>query len=68
VSATHRSATQAPIQAWITLSVATDVLPLLDNACSTACIKALPRPPERYIQTPHRGGPTVEQPSADYTL
>ena len=57
-----------PIQAWITLRVATDVLPLLVNACSPACIEALPTPPEGYIQRPHRGGPSVEQPSADYTL
>ena len=35
---------------------------LLVNACSTACIEALPTPPEDYVQTPHRGGPTVEQP------
>jgi len=51
-----------PIQAWISLRIATDVLPLLVNACSTACIEALPTPPEDYVQTPHRGGPTVEQP------
>ena len=57
-----------PIQTWISLRVATDVLPLLVNACSTACIEALPTPPEGYVHSPHRGGPTVEQPSADYTL
>jgi hypothetical protein len=68
VPAAHRSATQASIQARITLRVATDVLPLLVNACSTACIEALPTPPEGHMQTPHRGGPTAEQPSADYTL
>jgi hypothetical protein len=57
-----------PIQAWISLQVATDVLPLLVNACSTTCIEALPTPPEDYVPTPHRGGPTVEQPIADYMV
>jgi hypothetical protein len=55
-----------PIQAWISLRVATDVLPLLVNACSDTCIQALPQPPESYVQISHRGGPTVEQPFADY--
>jgi hypothetical protein len=57
-----------PVQAWISVRVAADVLPLLVNACSAACIEALPAPPEGYVRSPHRGGPTVEQPSADYTL
>ena len=47
---------------WISLRVATDVLPLLVNACSAACIARLPTPPERYIGHPHRGGPDVVQP------
>ena len=54
-----------PLQSWISLRVATDVLPLLVNVCSAACIEALPTPPEDYIQTPHRGGPAVEQPPAE---
>jgi hypothetical protein len=49
-------------QQWISLRVATDVLPLLVNACSTACVRALPEPPEGYVATPHRGGPTIQQP------
>lgn len=53
-------------QAWVSLQVATDVLPLLVNTCSTACIQALPSPPEGYIPTPHTGGPTLTQPPADY--
>lgn len=57
-----------PIRAWISLRVATDVLPLLVNACSTTCIEALPTPPEDYVPAPHRGGPTVEQPTADYMV
>src|SRR5262245_53642548 len=41
---------------WISLRVATDVLPLLVNACSAECIARLPTPPESYVQHPHRGG------------
>jgi uncharacterized protein (TIGR02996 family) len=46
---------------WISLRVATDVLPLLVNACSDACIGALPQPPPGYVSEPHRGGPNVKQ-------
>jgi len=53
-------------QAWISLRVATDVLPLLVNACSAACLQVLPKPPEDYVQTPHAGGPGIAQPTADY--
>lgn len=52
-------------QAWISLAVATDVLPLLVNACSQLCLDKLPRPPEGYVQFPHRGGPSIQQPLAD---
>ncbi|WP_031076885.1 hypothetical protein [Streptomyces sp. NRRL WC-3742] len=51
-------------QAWISLVVATDVLPLLVNACSHACLQTLPAPPEGYVQTPHTGGPGLTQPSS----
>ncbi|PBC70894.1 hypothetical protein BX265_5454 [Streptomyces sp. TLI_235] len=51
---------------WISLRVATDVLPLLVNACSTACVEALPAPAEGYVRRPHGGGPAVRQPTADY--
>ncbi|MFE4361176.1 leucine-rich repeat domain-containing protein [Kitasatospora sp. NPDC056800] len=52
-------------QAWISLwTSGADVLPLLVNACSTACIDALPVPAEGYVQVPHAGGPGVEQPTA----
>lgn len=47
---------------WISLRVATDVLPLLVNACSDECVCRLPTPPEGYVQTPHQGGDGVEQP------
>jgi hypothetical protein len=49
-------------QQWISLRVATDVLPLLVNACSTACVQALPHPPEGYVASPHQGGRIVQQP------
>jgi len=52
-------------QVWISLVVATDVLPLLVNACSDACIQALPIPPGGYIPGPHRGG-SVRQPPLAY--
>jgi uncharacterized protein (TIGR02996 family) len=47
---------------WVSLPVATDVLPLLVNACSDECIGKLPTPPKGYVQTPHRGGLRVQQP------
>jgi len=53
-------------QVWISLRVAGDVLPLLVNACSEACIQSLPRPPDGYISGPHTGGLSVKQPPADY--
>lgn len=49
-------------QAWISLRVATDVLPLLVNACSPECIQTLPSPPEHYVPEPHHGGPDLAQP------
>ncbi len=52
-------------QVWISLRVATDVLPLLVNACSSACVAALPDGARDYIPTPHRGG-RVDQPASDW--
>ncbi|MEU9917913.1 leucine-rich repeat domain-containing protein [Streptomyces sp. NPDC051001] len=52
-------------QVWISLRVATDVLPLLVNACSSACVAALPDGAEGYIRAPHKGG-RVDQPSSDW--
>ena len=46
-----------PVQAWISLRVATDVLPLLVHACSSYCLRSLPTPAEGYIARPHLGGP-----------
>ncbi|MEV4518265.1 leucine-rich repeat domain-containing protein [Dactylosporangium sp. NPDC049525] len=49
-------------QVWISRAVGTDVLPLLVNACSRACVEALPDPYPRYLP-PHTGGPEVMQPA-----
>lgn len=50
-------------QVWISLRTSgADVLPLLVNACSTACVEALPAPAEGYVPVPHTGGPDVGQP------
>lgn len=52
--------TQA-FRVWISLPVG-EVLPMLVNACSQACVDALPAPPEGYVAHPHRGGADVTQP------
>lgn len=71
-SPTKCSICHAPIsasnlhQVWISLRVATDVLPLLVNACSKACIDKLPRPPKNYVQEPHMGGLNIQQPPSHY--
>ncbi|WP_033337657.1 hypothetical protein [Catenuloplanes japonicus] len=49
-------------QVWISLGIATDVLPLLVNACSAACVEALPTPHQGYVERPHRGGKSIVQP------
>ncbi|MFJ5780427.1 leucine-rich repeat domain-containing protein [Streptomyces sp. NPDC093094] len=51
-------------QVRISLRVATDVLPLLVSACSSACVAALPDGASDYIPTPHKGG-RVDQPAPD---
>ena len=50
-------------QRWISLAVATDVLPMLVNACSTTCLAALPPARSGYVATPHCGGPDLVQPT-----
>ena len=50
-------------QVWISLNVGTDVLPLLVNACSAACVGQLPPASPGYVSGPHTGGPFVDQPS-----
>jgi hypothetical protein len=53
-------------QAWISLRVATDVLPLLVHACSEKCIEGLPKPASGYVQRAHLGGLELEQPPASF--
>ena len=52
-------------QVWISLKVGTDVLPLLVNACSVACVGQLPATPPGYVSGPHAGGQSVDQPPTD---
>jgi uncharacterized protein (TIGR02996 family) len=47
---------------WVSLTVATDVVPLLVNACSHGCVDRIRKPPRDYVKRPHRGGPIVNQP------
>ncbi|MFE7563764.1 leucine-rich repeat domain-containing protein [Kitasatospora sp. NPDC057500] len=51
-------------QVWISGRVGADVLPLLVNACSAACVAALPAPAGGYVPAPHTGGPGLVQPDA----
>lgn len=53
-------------QVWLSARVATDVLPLLVNACSDACVESLPQGADRPVRVPHTGGPRVAQPDAYY--
>jgi len=52
------------VQVWISLRVASDVLPLLVYGCSQKCIDRLPSAAEGYVGRPHRGGLELEQPPA----
>lgn len=56
--------TQGVIQVWISLRIATDVLPLLVHACSEECVRSLPRPPENYVDRAHQGGASLVQPDS----
>jgi len=49
-------------QLWISVKVATDVLPLLVNLCSKECETKLPKPHENYLQHAHKGGKDLKQP------
>lgn len=53
-------------QVWISHWVGTDVLPLLVNACSDACVASLPAGAANHVPTPHTGGPDVGQPKRRY--
>lgn len=50
------------VRRWISLNIATDVVPLLVNACSMECIYSLPTPPDNYVKVPHAGGSHIERP------
>lgn len=52
-------------QVWISIRVATDVLPLLVSACSPECVAALPNGAQDYIPSPHKGG-SVDEPPPDW--
>jgi hypothetical protein len=54
------------LQAWISVRVGTDVLPLLANLCSNACIRRLPPPARGYVDHPHTGGLDLIQPSREF--
>jgi hypothetical protein len=53
-----------PLQYWVSLGVATDVIPLLVNACSRECVSSIPGAPEGYVRTPHRGGIELRRPQS----
>jgi len=53
-------------QVWISLRIATDVLPLLVNACSEECVRRLPAPSYGYIDRPHTGGVGLAQPPTEF--
>ena len=48
---------------WITLPVATDVVPLLVHSCSNDCTLSIPQPPQGYFQRPHKGGDGIGMPN-----
>ena len=47
---------------WLSIRIASDIVSALVNACSSACVAALPPAADNYVDRPHRGGPSVEQP------
>lgn len=48
---------------WISRGVATDVIPMLVNACSMRCVEQLPRPAKNHISHVHRGGNVIQPPT-----
>ena len=59
---------EGPHQVWVSLRVATDVLPLLVHACSSSCINNLPKPANGYLQMPHQGDLDVQQPPSSFSI
>lgn len=56
---------RSPIQRWLSLRVATDVLPLLVHACSVACLANLPDAADEYLSKAHSGGLGLKQPAPE---
>lgn len=54
------------LQVWISLQFGADVVPLLVNACSQACINKLPSPARDSVDHPHQGGLDLKQPPTKY--
>lgn len=54
------------LRRWISLRVATDILPLLVHACSKWCVNSLPVPPENYVRQSHIGGLHIQQPPTQF--
>jgi hypothetical protein len=50
-----------PKPRWISLRIATDVLPLLAYACSDPCLASLPPAAPGHVPQPHQGGRTLVQ-------
>ncbi len=53
-------------QFWISLNIATDVVPLLVSVCSPKCKDSLPVPAQGYIDKPHKGGLGQVQPPSGF--
>ena len=53
-------------QVWLSLQVATDVVPLLTHTCSLQCLKNLPEGAEGYVKQPHKGGLGLKQPDKQW--
>jgi hypothetical protein len=49
-------------QYWVSMSIGTDVVPLLTNVCSEVCKTSIASPSNDYIQFPHKGGSELKQP------
>jgi len=53
-------ATESTVQLWISLRIASDVVPLLVHACSRHCVDELPPAASGYVEQAHRGGLTSD--------
>lgn len=51
-------------QAWISLQIGTDVVPLLAHLCSKNCLSSFPEGAKNYLSDPHKGGLDLIQPPA----